>query len=329
MNWKAKIYKTAYQVAEEFSKKDWVKGVAIGGSVARGTVWMHSDLELCLLVDEKNNDIAYFNYIDGLGVELIQLERAKIEAFVSEYEEHGGFGDIVGFPLQMYRCRVMHDPSGLLARFKEAFDGNLFDDSIKRLKKDEALARAGRHYSDAQKLLEDGRPQSARGALCVAVNALLIAYYWQHGILLRSQNRTVYLLKRQAKLIDGGELCAAFTAIYGVDKSPPRLKAEFLEAKEDLMEAFRGIWGESGAEFLENACDGNLEWGYESSIIYVYKYCFYSRIYNQVLDGTYDDAAFRAEHPALCRFLCADETDEQYAARLIALYEGARKRLPV
>ena len=327
MNWKSQIYKTAYRTAADFAKKDWVLGVAIGGSVARGTVWKHSDLELCLLVNKKNTDADYFNYIDGLGVELIQLECANIEAFISEHERSGQFDDIVSYPLQMYKCRVISDKSGLLTRFKEIYDSHLFDDSIKTLKRNEAQNRANKHFADAEMLLAYGKPRSALGALSVAVNALLIAYYWQHGILLRSQNRTVYLLKKQAHLINGNALCKAFTDIYGVDIPTAKMKARFINAKTDLLAFFRTIWGESGAEFLENACDGKLEWGYESSIVYVYKYCFYSRLYEQVLAGAFDDKAYQAKHLNLCCFLGTDETDTARMAELIALYNEAQDNL--
>ena len=39
-------------------------GVLLGGSIARGEQWKHSDLELGLLVDEADPKIPYFN-VDG------------------------------------------------------------------------------------------------------------------------------------------------------------------------------------------------------------------------------------------------------------------------
>lgn len=48
-------------------------GVLLGGSIARGQQWAHSDLEAGLLVEAADPSIPYFNVDSGRGVEISSL----------------------------------------------------------------------------------------------------------------------------------------------------------------------------------------------------------------------------------------------------------------
>lgn len=327
MNWKAKLYNTAYRIEEEYRLKEGVIGTAIGGSIAKGKVWKYSDLELCLLVDEYNKELDYFNYINGLGVELIQLTKSKIQDFIRDYEQSGNRLGAIKFPIQVYQCRIIHDPEGLLTKFKSIYDQSLFDKSVKKIKQEKAANNADEKYELAVRLLQEGNHKSALGSLRLAVNELLLAYYWHNGILPRSQNRTVYLLKKQSPQLGGDALYKAFTTIFGVLDSKARMKQDLLKAKSDVFEITRSAWGDNTPEFLEKACDGQLEWGYESSILYVYKWCIHSIHSKEMAGGVYDRTEFARDRPALHRFLGFEYTSPEQVSNWLIDYKNVRNKL--
>ena len=120
MHWKSRIYKSAYSVAEKISQNPKVLAVAFGGSVAKGMVWKHSDLELCIIADGHISEYEYFNYIENLGVEIIQIEKSNILKFVKKFKTPDK--DVLAFPIQIYKCKVVYDPQGILSPFKEIYD---------------------------------------------------------------------------------------------------------------------------------------------------------------------------------------------------------------
>ncbi|OXS54732.1 hypothetical protein B1A99_25745 [Cohnella sp. CIP 111063] len=327
MNWKSELYRKAKQIAESYRSKNSVRGVAIGGSVARGTVWKHSDLELLLFVDAYDPAFDYFNVIDGLGVEIIQIGVPNVQAWIDRHAEDGGIRDALKFPIQAYQCRIVHDPDGLISAFKAIYDRSLFDDRIKTIKQEEALARADERYDIAESLLEQGRGNSALAALRLAVNELMLAFYWQHGILPRSQNRTVYLLKRHTPKLGSPDLYVLFTKVFGVTDHPARMKLELLAAKNDVFDVTKAAWGRNVPEFLEKACDGQLKWGHGSSILYVYKWCLHTIHFSELAQGLYDRPEFAERHPDLAVFLGFDRTDAAQVSTWAEDYSRLRSEL--
>ncbi|MFB9273842.1 hypothetical protein [Cohnella cellulosilytica] len=327
MNWRAEIYRKAKRIAEQYRTEKGVRGVAIGGSVARRTVWKHSDLELCLFVDEYNPAFEYFNVIDGLGVEIIQINVANVRAFVDRYAEDGSIQGALSFPIQAYQCRIIHDPEGHLAAFKQIYDRALFDERVKSVKKREAKQRADERYGIASRLLEENKSGSALAALRLAVNELMLAYYWQHDILPRSQNRTVYLLQRHSRKLGSDELFRLFTEVYGLTGSKAKMKEELLAAKNDLFSIASAAWGRNTPDFLEKACDGQLEWGYESSILYVHKWCVHTIHFAELSQAIYDLPDFARQHPDLSRFLGFDRVDAKQVSAWMEDYTEVGNKL--
>ena len=84
--WRNELRAWANQCATGFMKRDGIVGVMIGGSLARGQEWRHSDLELGVLVEERDPKNSYFNIDAGRGVEAIQLVRRELEEQVSHVE---------------------------------------------------------------------------------------------------------------------------------------------------------------------------------------------------------------------------------------------------
>src|ERR1700712_431444 len=109
------------------------RGVLLGGSIARGQQWAHSDLEAGLLVEASDPSLAYFNVDGGRGVEIIQLVAPDIIQQL-ERVERGDLSPVSVWPIQMFRARIISDPTGLLRRFTVEFDRHLFSPVVVRLK---------------------------------------------------------------------------------------------------------------------------------------------------------------------------------------------------
>lgn len=328
MHWKTQIYESARKISDEMKGEPLVSAVAYGGSVARGTVWKHSDLELCLLVDDYIPGLQYFGYKHGMGVEHIQILKQRVLDFLDEYERTGDATGLLKFPIQAYSCRIVADNGGVMARFKQVMDSHLFDPGLVALREREALERADANYGLYQGLLEDGRPNSALAALRLAVNELLLGAYWHYNILPRSQNRTLYLLRKNCRdKIGSMALYEAFRDIYGVGASVPKKREMLADAKPELFAIYAGAWGESAPEFLEKACDGKLEWGHADSIVYVHKYCVHVLLAKKMAEGFYDSAEFAEKGVAIRRFLGFDGLSRGALEAMAEKYLGVRSTL--
>jgi hypothetical protein len=71
--WRDELRTWAQDCAGAFAERPGVLGVIMGGSLARGQEWRHSDLELGILVEVRDATLPYFNVMAGRGVEAIQL----------------------------------------------------------------------------------------------------------------------------------------------------------------------------------------------------------------------------------------------------------------
>jgi predicted nucleotidyltransferase len=60
VHWKQQLYDSANRVANQFKDQPGIVSIAIGGSLARGAAWKHSDLELCVMVDQHLPELQYF-----------------------------------------------------------------------------------------------------------------------------------------------------------------------------------------------------------------------------------------------------------------------------
>jgi predicted nucleotidyltransferase len=132
-DWWVELDEWALAYAQRLSRGVGTGGVLIGGSIARGEQWEHSDLEVAVLVETVDPTLPHFSVDNRRGVELFQLEKHQLEEQVAAVEG-GDLGAVASWPTQLYRSRVVHDPSGLLARFVAAFDRHLFSDAVRGLK---------------------------------------------------------------------------------------------------------------------------------------------------------------------------------------------------
>jgi len=324
MHWKRRLFEKVEHIAARFVDDQRILGVALGGSVGRGMVWKHSDLELCLLVEETIPELQHFNVIDGMGVEIFQFTISTVESFLAHFTEPNE--SILKIPIQIYRCRIVDDPTGLFGRFKETFDASLFHDNIITLKVNQACQLADARLEIAKDLLEQGCPRTALAQLRIGTNQLILATYWFHRMLPRSQSRTEYLLKRNISTFGQKDLYNAFIAIYKLDQPHGVMKANFLNAKNEFY-TLANEWGSETPRFLQTAVDGNLEWGVDKSIMYVYKYCAHRmQCSDDASNAVYDSKDYKGQFGQLYRFLDLERISEQEVAGMIALYENARAK---
>lgn len=322
MHWKTKIYRTASDIADQFSKDARIHGVAIGGSIGRGETWKHSDLELCILVEDYIDEFQYFNFIQEMGVEIIQLKKDHIVKFI----ETDRIEDlnILDIPIQIYKCKINYDPLGLLHHFKRKYDSLLFHESIRKMKADEALLHAGNRLTQAKEVVQTGHYKTALAHLRIGLNDLLLGTYWKNGILPRSQSRAIYLLKNNSTILGHDKLYHAFLQIYCLSNyTEAEMKNRFLKAREDILKLAEENWGTNSSEFLSKAVDSNFEWGHAQSVVYVYKWCVH------LLHGKYlenkDNYEKLSSIPLqeLNAFLDMYDIDLEQVNVMIQLYEEA------
>ena len=325
MHWKEKIYKSAYTVAESFKDDPRVLGIAIGGSVAKNVVWKHSDLELGIVVDERIKEYEYFNFIEGLGVEIIQIKKSDIIDFTDNFTQPDE--KLLKFPIQIYKCRIIYDPQNIIKPFKEIYDNSLFHTNIASIKESESLGHADGRYEQAKSLFEKGNFNTALSHLRIAINALLLAYYWHYSILPRSQNRTVYFLKKNSAKIGHDVLYNAFVDIFCLNKTLGEMQNALASAKPEIFSVSKA-WGESAPDFLEKAVDINLEWGYPKSITYVYKWCMHILQCSDLCTEDYcDTTEYKNKYPNLYEFLDFSTINMSDLEKMLAQYQDARKML--
>lgn len=325
MHWKTRIYQSAYKIANEFKSNPDVVGIAIGGSIARGMTWKHSDLELCLIVENPIKEFQYFNFIDGLGVEIIQILRPKISDFLDTFQEPNTA--MLNFPIQIYKCKIIHDPTAILSKFKNIFDTYLFDPNITSSRKKQWLNNVDKRIGIARELLDKGYYKTSLGHIRISMNELLLAFYWHHNILPRSQNRTEYFLRKNSKVIGQDILYKIFMKVFCLDKSHKYMKKSLQKAKSDIDKVAE-FWGSNAKEFLEKACDGSLEWGYPKSITYVYKYCMHKLQCKELIpENVYDNESYKSEFENLYEFLDLNAINQETVISILNEFEDVRKMI--
>ncbi len=208
--WAATLEALALAKGQEIARRPDIVAVAITGSIARGTVWEGSDIDLWAFAEGPEA------FEDGLmaGVywEVDIRPASCLELPVSDERwlrppRAGERAD--GLFEALWGCRVVHDPSSALARLKAAIDGRVAD--RRWLDRRAALYLAyGRGYLDA---LRQAEPLSAiAGAREVATDYGLAAYWMRQGRLLTSACRIPEQLMEAPRL---HELYCRVFGLYG------------------------------------------------------------------------------------------------------------------
>jgi len=322
------IVEKAYEIAQSYVGKPGIVAVFIGGSIAQGTAWKYSDLELGLLVEQRFDDIAMFNLIDGMGVEIHQIEQHKVVEFLDEYNSSGDFVGVKKFPIQFYQSKIVSDPTGLWTQFKAIYDRHLLADKITILYKNDALKRSDERLTLSKSLLAENKPNSALAALRLAINELMLAYYWKNKIRPRSMHRTVQLLHEQSPILGGYELYDAFTRIYGIEGTQEEMRQKILTIAPEVYGVCSARWGEAIPVFFENTATRQVRDGQNiSSIVFHYKWCVHTVNGKFIAHGFYDTTEYRAEQPLLYAFLGFEKITIAEISSMINQHETVRSKL--
>ena len=300
--WRNELRTWANRCANRYRKREGVLGVAIGGSLARGQEWRHSDLELGLLVEERDNQLPYFNIDAGRGVEAIQLVRRELEAQV-EQVERGDLAPILKWPIQLYQCRIIHDPTGLLERFKRQFDAGLFAREVVDQQVAGLHGKIAAALSEARQLLAENKPAAALVRTRWAMNEAILGFHWSHGELPRSQNRTDSRLRLLCRRQGAQSFYALYREVFGLADAARVIRVNWPAAKERVLELTR-LWGDSARDFFVHAVDSGFEWRQNAGILTVYRlYIPIIGAPDRGLSGKLDDAAWAVENKDLMAFL--------------------------
>lgn len=276
------------------------RSVLLGGSIARGQQWAHSDLEAGLLIGADDLPIPYFNVDSGRGVEVIQLEENALLAQLDQVDA-GQLAVVADWPIQLYQARVVSDPTGVFARFTAAFDAHLFSEEVVA-RKIEKHASEARRYLDAARLeLAQARAAAALSELRHGMNESLLVQYWGLGELPRSQNRAESLLRDLTSRHAIPEFYQLYGDVFDLGSAAEAIANDWPQVKQRVLELAE-LW--NAAEFFEKAVDSTFSWGEDAGIICVY------RLYIPVLGkpdagifSSIDDSSWRADNAPLLRFL--------------------------
>lgn len=300
--WRKELRDWAEDCAARFQTRPGVIGVIIGGSLARGQEWRHSDLELGLLFEEKDLSLPYFNIDSGCGVEAIQLVRRDIEEQAAAVES-GNWHPLLKWPIQLWRGRIVYDPSGLLGSFKRQFDAGLFQEEVLKQKVSDQQVKIVSALDEAQKLLEVGRPAAGLVRARWAMNDLILAFHWAHAELPRSQNRTDSRLRQICRRYDAPEFYVLYRNVFDLDGANRMIRSDWPAVREQVL-AITRLWGKEAGDFFDFAVDSHFQWRQNAGILTVY------RLYVPMIGGEehgligkLDDLQWREANPKLVSFL--------------------------
>ncbi len=313
-NWRSELRAWANQYVEGLRGREGILGVAIGGSLARGQEWRHSDLETGVLVEQRDQSLPYFNIDSGRGVEIIQLVRGELEEQVG-LAERGDRSPLLNWPIQLWKCRVVYDPSGLLNRFKRQFDDGLFQPDAIAQRIADLSGKIGKALDEARGLLAGNRPAAALVRTRLAMNDAILALYWHYGELPRSQNRTDSRLRLLCRRHSAMPFYELYREIFALSDTGSVIKKTWPKVKEDVL-AITRLWG--ARDFFLYAVDGSFAWRQNAGILTVYR--LYVPIIGAPEQGLFaklDDPRWSANNPDLLRFLGLANAEKEAVSALV------------
>ena len=300
--WRKELRDWAENCAARYLSRPGVLGIMIGGSLARGQEWRHSDLELGLLVKEQDADLSYFNIDSGRGVEAIQLVYSDLKAQV-EQVEGGDYQPILKWPIQLWRGRILKDPDGLLSYFSSQFDSGLFQDEVLLQKISDQRSKIVKILREAHEMISVGRPAAALVRARTAMNELILAFHWSNRELPRSQNRTDSRLRLICRKYGAPEFYSLYRDVFGLDGSTKLIRSVWPAIRNQVLEITQ-LWGDAARDFFDLAVDSHFQWRQNAGILTVY------RLYVPVIGGheqgmidKLDDPFWRNDNQKLVDFL--------------------------
>jgi PAS domain-containing protein len=294
------------------------RGVLLGGSIARGQQWAHSDLEAGLLVEARDPSLSYFNVDSGRGVEIIQLIAPDLRQQLA-LVEGGDLTPVSTWPIQLYRARVISDPTGVLVRFVREFDRHLFSARVVALKLDHHVTKALQLLDRARALLATARPRAALCELRSAMNETVLGLHWSLGELPRSHNRVDSRLRDLTTRHGRAEFYALYRDVFELETADEVIRRDWPIVKERILK-IAANW--RARAFFETAVDGTFSWGENGGIISVHR-LFVPLIGRAEIFDSLDHPAWAAAHRSLLQFLGLATAGPQTVSQLVGRIEHA------
>lgn len=296
--WRIQLRAWANKCAQKFSKRPDVLGVVIGGSLARGQEWRHSDLELGILVEKKDETLPHFNIVAGRGVEVFQLIRSQLEEQIGLVES-GDLTPVVSWPIQFWKCRIVHDPRGVLGRFKSQFDPQLFSTEVVRQRLEALFLHIDQELDVARDFVAQAKPAAALVKTRWAMNEAILALHWIHGELPRSQNRTDSRLRLLCKRSSNMPFYSLYRRIFALSETGHAIKHIWPRVRNRTLEITK-FWGDAAHDFFLHAIDSEFQWRQNAGILTVW------RLHVPIMGNTMenlDDPTWARQNAELMQFL--------------------------
>ena len=324
--WRDKLHEWANQFTAQLAQRPGVLGVMIGGSLARGQEWRHSDLETGILVESKDESLPYFNVHEGRGVEIIQLIRPDLVTQLDQIAA-GDLSPVADWRIQLWEGRLVHDPTGLLAQFKTQFDRHLFSDVVLGQRQAELGKLIDARLAAARQLLGEDRPVAALVELRQAMNHLILVAHWARRELPRSQNRTDSRLRSLCQRHDIMPFYDLYRDVFGLADTQAVIADVWPAVRDQVLEITR-LWGDSARDFFDHAVDSQFLWGEDAGILTVY------RLYVPIIGGEdraiqskLDDSEWQTTNHNLLQFLGLAEIRARRVSEQMAELERWREQL--
>jgi hypothetical protein len=305
-SWRIRIREWADAVAKSYAEDAGILGVMIGGSIARGQEWEHSDLEMGILVESRRDDIPYFNVQGDRGVEILQLEYRDLCRQIENIEK-GDLSEVVKWPIQLWEGVLLKDTTGTLKKFKDLFDKNLFSGETLEFQIKAIRKNIESDVGKTNESLKGKKYIASMITLREAMNEAVLYFYWKNGELPRSQNRTESRLKERSLRYGDKAIHPLFMSVFELEDGERIVKELYPKVKEKIL-GFTKNWGDSATEFFVHAVDSDFSWGENLGILYVY------RLYVPIIGEFHkfaDDEAWQRENREVLEFLGLDAISER------------------
>jgi len=296
--WRIQLRAWANACAQKFSKKPDILGVVIGGSLARGQEWRHSDLELGILVEKKDETLPHFNIDAGRGVEVFQLVRPQFEEEIGLVES-GDLTPIVSWPIQFWKCRIVYDPHEVMGRFKRQFDSKLFSSGVVRQRLEGLFLNIDKELALARDLLAQAKPAAALVKTRWAMNDAILALHWIHGELPRSQNRTDSRLRLLCKKYSNMPFYSLYRRILALSEATHAIKHLWPVVRNRTLDITKS-WGETTRGFFIHAIDSEFKWRQNAGILTVWR--LHVPLMGKTMENL-DDPSWTKQNGELMQFL--------------------------
>ena len=282
--WRERIEGVAAEEAAHLASLPYVQGVAIIGSVGRGSEWPLSDIDLLVMAEspdgrrpsasireveaERNGRLRALripNEVEaGLWAVLPEIVAAAAECEVDAFVEVYGQWPWLGFPSKLCGGRVVADEDGRLGEFVGRWGDAVFSDRFVEVLAEAMIEEAGRELAQAAALAQSGKHAHASAFVIRTTYMMTAAAYALWRRLPQSLSRGVTRFMAAATEAGGPAIADLFLAASRLTEDETWERLQMLppegRRERDLVWQVRQgcgeVVGELGAtrDFLYDPC---------------------------------------------------------------------------